>query len=108
MRRNIKPHSQQGQNSATIIAKLRHCGKEEVFATTTSSGFFIANGTLVSNCDALRYAIHSHYKEFGIQEQPATVRPFTSDEMRKLEIADAIKRANNPPESRLLEDYSGY
>ena len=108
VRRNIKPHSQQGQNSATIIAKLRHCGKEEVFATTTSSGFFIANGTLVSNCDALRYAIHSHYKEFGIQEQPATVRPFTSDEMRKLEIADAIKRAISSPDSRLLEDYSGY
>ena len=58
--------------------------------------------------DALRYAIHSHYKEFGIQEQPATVRPFTSDEMRKLEIADAIKRATSSPSNSLIEDYSGY
>jgi len=46
-------------NSATIIAKLEHCGKEEVFSTTTSSGFFLANGVVVKNCDALRYGIHS-------------------------------------------------
>lgn len=45
-------------NSATIIAKLKHCGKEEVFAVSTSSGFFTANGVVVSNCDALRYALY--------------------------------------------------
>ena len=52
-----KRRSQQDLNTATIIAKLKHCGKEEVFATTTTSGFFTANGVLVSNCDSLRYVI---------------------------------------------------
>lgn len=54
---NTKHHSPQDQNTATIIAKLKHCGKEEVFATTTSSGFFTANSVVVSNCDSLRYVI---------------------------------------------------
>lgn len=54
--KNISP-KQNSVNSATIIAKLKHCGKEEVYATTTSNGFFTVNGIVVSNCDAIRYAI---------------------------------------------------
>jgi len=48
------------ENSATIIAKLKHLGKEEVFSTVTSSGFFLANGVVVKNCDAMRYAIYTY------------------------------------------------
>ena len=48
---------QNTENSATIIAKLKHCGQEDVYATTTTNGFFVANGVVVSNCDAIRYAI---------------------------------------------------
>jgi len=57
---NVKKNTSQKQsleNSATIIAELKHLGKEEVFATTTTSGFFVAGGVVVSNCDALRYAL---------------------------------------------------
>ena len=57
--KSTKHHSRLVQNSATIIAKLKHLGKEEVFATTTSSGYFVANGVVVSNCDALRYVVSS-------------------------------------------------
>ena len=64
--KNTKRHFQRGVNSATIIAKLKHLGKEEVFATTTTSGFFLANGVVVSNCDALRYAL--------FMDEPTNVR----------------------------------
>jgi len=60
---NVEKNTSQKQslgNSATIIAKLKHLGKEEVFATTTTSGFFVAGGVVVSNCDALRYALSMH------------------------------------------------
>jgi len=50
---------QNSESSATIIAKLKHCGQEDVYATTTTNGFFLANGIVVSNCDALRYAVYS-------------------------------------------------
>jgi PBSX family phage terminase large subunit len=56
--KNIKHHFQHVQSSATIIAKLKHLGKEEVFSTVTTNGFFLANGVVVSNCDAMRYALY--------------------------------------------------
>jgi hypothetical protein len=56
---NIKHRSRIGQNTATIIAKLPHLGKEEVFSTLSSSGFFAANGVVVSNCDELRYFLRT-------------------------------------------------
>lgn len=62
--KNIKHISQNNQNSATIIARLKHCGQENVYSTTTTNGFFAANGVIVSNCDAMRYAIYS-YKPIG-------------------------------------------
>lgn len=46
-------------NSATIIAKLKHLGKEDVYSHTTTSGFFLANNVVVTNCDAMRYALYS-------------------------------------------------
>jgi hypothetical protein len=57
---HTQPRSQQEVNTATIIAKLKPCGKEDVYATTTTSGWFVANGVVVSNCDALRYVIMSN------------------------------------------------
>jgi PBSX family phage terminase large subunit len=56
------------ESSATIIVKLKHLGKEEVFATATDNGFFLANGVLVSNCDAIRYGTytHNHQEQFSI------------------------------------------
>ena len=56
--KNTKHHFQLAQNSATIIANLKHCGKEEVFSTVTTNGFFTVNGVVVSNCDAIRYALY--------------------------------------------------
>lgn len=47
------------ESSVTIIAKLKHLGKEEVFSMVTTNGFFLANGVVVSNCDALRYGLMS-------------------------------------------------
>jgi hypothetical protein len=55
--RNTKRHSQQEANTAILIAGLRQLGEQNVYATTTSSGWFVANGVVVSNCDALRYVI---------------------------------------------------
>lgn len=45
------------ESSATVIAKLQHCGVEDVYSITTDSGYFYANDVLVSNCDALRYCL---------------------------------------------------
>ena len=56
-------------NTATIIAKLKHCGKEDVYATSTTSGFFLANGVVVSNCDATRYAINSIVNPLSQQDK---------------------------------------
>jgi phage terminase large subunit-like protein len=44
-----------GKNTRNIINDLDCLGKEEVFATKTSNGWFTANGVVVSNCDALQY-----------------------------------------------------
>jgi len=40
------------------IKKLK--GKRNVFCMATNNGNFVANGIIVKNCDALRYAIASH------------------------------------------------
>lgn len=56
---DINQYSQQEANSATIIAKLKHLGKEDVYSITTTSGFFLANNVVVSNCDCLRYLLYS-------------------------------------------------
>ena len=59
--------------------------------------------------DALRYAIHSHYKEFGIKEIIQKEKELTIDEIRKEEILEAIRRANNPLiNNSLQEDYRGF
>lgn len=50
-------HNQKEKNTATIIAKLKHLGKEEVYATTTTSGYFTVGSVVVSNCDAARYGM---------------------------------------------------
>jgi phage terminase large subunit len=65
----IRRHFQVDQNSALIIAKLEHLGQEEVFSTATSSGFFVADGIVVSNCDALRYVIMTD-APYEYQDQP--------------------------------------
>ena len=56
---------------------------------------------------SLRYGIHSHHKEFGIRGVEQKEKELTLDDMRKAEIADAIKRANNPIQNT-REDYSGF
>jgi len=55
--RSTKHHSQPEASTATIIAGLKQLGEQNVYATTTSSGWFVANGVVVSNCDALRYVV---------------------------------------------------
>ena len=58
--------------------------------------------------DAMRYAIHSHYKEFGIREMEKKEPMMTADEMRKAEIAEAIRKLTAPVATRgLWEDYTG-
>lgn len=43
------------KSTQTIIRNLPYLGKQEVFATKTSNGWFLANGVVVSNCDSLQY-----------------------------------------------------
>lgn len=43
---------------------------------------------------ALRYGIHSHYKEFGIRIAAKKEKELTPAEMRKQEIAETIKKVN--------------
>lgn len=60
------------ENSATIIAKLEHCGQEDVYSYLTTDGFFTANGFIVSNCDALRYCISMVFNDEKITKVKAT------------------------------------
>lgn len=60
--KNIKHHSQHEVNTAPLIAELPHLGEEKVYAHVSSNGFFLANGVIVSNCDALRYFAVSYKK----------------------------------------------
>lgn len=66
---NFILRKRQEENTATIIAKLKHLGKEDVYATSTTSGFFVANGVVVSNCDAVRYAINSIVNPLSQQDK---------------------------------------
>ncbi|MDE1970979.1 MAG: hypothetical protein KGI50_05390 [Patescibacteria group bacterium] len=34
--------------------------KEDVYCIATQDGNFVANGMIIKNCDALRYAIYTH------------------------------------------------
>ena len=38
-----------------IQATIKYLGREEVFATKTSTGWFTADGVVVSNCDSAQY-----------------------------------------------------
>jgi len=52
------------------IKKLDH--KEDVYCIGTGNGNFVANGIVVKNCDALRYAIATHkVSSFNEQEHYA-------------------------------------
>jgi hypothetical protein len=43
------------------IKSVKRLGeKANVYCLTTNNGNFVANGIVVKNCDALRYAIFSH------------------------------------------------
>jgi hypothetical protein len=44
------------------IRGIRKKGNEDVYCLATKvNGNFIANGVIVKNCDALRYAIYTHF-----------------------------------------------
>lgn len=82
-KKNIKHHSQVEVNSATIIAKLEHYGKEEVFASVSKNGYFTANGVVVSNCDAMRYALMMEEPENIIQKLKMQDNIYRNREQRK-------------------------
>ena len=69
--RNILPHFQIGQNTATRIVKLKHCGQEDVYNITVEKEHnYYANGILVKNCDAIRYGLDY------MRPRDATRKPF--------------------------------
>ena len=43
----------------TTAKQRRYAGQEPVWGLKTKSGMYRANGLVVSNCDSLRYAVHS-------------------------------------------------
>ena len=55
--RNSLPTSLAGRSSAEIIVAKPTSENAEVFALKTAHGMFIANGIVVSNCDALSYIL---------------------------------------------------
>jgi phage terminase large subunit len=58
---------------------------------------------------ALRYGIHTHHKEFGIRIIEKKEEELTYDEMRKREIAEAIKRVNTGETGQEFgEDYTKF
>lgn len=67
-------------DSATLtVVKKHYVGREPVYNLKTKSGMYLANGVMVSNCDALRYALtmdnaltHEHYYEppiFSVEQE---------------------------------------
>lgn len=60
------------KNTQNIINDLKHLGKKRVYATKTSNGWYLANGVLVSNCDALQY------QRFIVQSAARITKPNTS------------------------------
>lgn len=70
VQKNIKHHSQHEVNTALLIAGLPQLGEEKVYAHVSSSGFFLANGVVVSNCDALRYFAVSYTKHEQVYNIP--------------------------------------
>lgn len=60
--------------------------KEEVYCLASENGNFIANGVIVKNCDALRYAIYSAFPQgdFGHPDENLTI-----DEIRKNVYGDS-------------------
>lgn len=41
----------------SAVKSIEECEEEDVYCISTSTGNFIANGMVVKNCDALRYAV---------------------------------------------------
>jgi hypothetical protein len=70
VKRNIKHHFRPEVNTALLIAGLPRLGEEKVYAHVSSNGFFLANGVIVSNCDALRYFAVSYKTPAPIEEIP--------------------------------------
>ena len=76
--KNIQRLSQLEVNTVIKIVKPKLLGKEEVFATITDNGYFLANGVLVSNCDALRYVL---YMQVGKQRDTYANIHYSSSSM---------------------------
>lgn len=65
-------------DGAIIIAsRRRYVGRVPVYNLKTRSGMYLANGVMVSNCDALRYALHMNAR--GIHQGIISKREFAFD-----------------------------
>jgi len=65
-----------------IANRKRYVGRVPVYNLKTKSGMYLANGLLVSNCDALRYALSmdnalavQQYHPPIFYETPSTANP---------------------------------
>lgn len=94
------------KNSLNLISEIkRYSWKQKIDGKFSDEPVNVYNHII----DALRYAIHSHYREFGVKPIPVPEKELTPSEIRNAEIAEAIKRANNSTQNdRLGENYAGY
>ena len=52
------------QNAAVSFVRVKSVKRvknEDVYCLATKNGNFVANGIVVKNCDALRYALFTHF-----------------------------------------------
>jgi len=48
----------------STVKSIEECGEEDVYCISVpSTGNFVANGIVVKNCDALRYAVFSAFPQ---------------------------------------------
>jgi len=47
----------------SAVKSIEECEPEDVYCLATSTGNFVANGMVIKNCDALRYAVCSAFPQ---------------------------------------------
>lgn len=66
------------------IKKIERKGKQDVYCLAAlQNGTMIANGMIVSNCDALRYAIYTHFGKRTTLKQPSPFEAARDAEQRR-------------------------
>jgi len=69
----------------SAVKSIEECEEEDVYCIATSTGNFVANGIVIKNCDALRYAVCSAFPQAEFSHPDENI---TYDQLRRQVFGD--------------------